>query len=129
MISTTDRTAKIMKYRIADALVCFLILTFTAGFFTALFVSLIILMSARLERFRSVLPDSFYDDYGKPTFVAENLHLMLLGVVSAILMFAGYSFCGIILGIMGVLDLFRNQIDVLDFIYRKITSIISRGRN
>ena len=116
----TDRTAKLIKYRIADALVCFLILKFTFGLFPALVFSIPVLISAKLKWFKSVLPDNFYDDFGYPTFFAEELlPMILLSAISAILMFAGYNFCGMLLGIMVVLDLFRNQIDVLSFITKK----------
>ncbi len=116
----TDRTAKLIKYRIADALVCFLILKFTFGFFPALVFSIPVLISAKLKWFKSVLPDNFYDDFGYPTFFAEELlPMILLSAISAILMFAGYNFGGMLLGIMVVLDLFRNQIDVQSFITKK----------
>ena len=125
----TGKVTKLMKYRIAEALACFLFFTFAGGFFPALFSSLPILMSAELKRFRSVLPDKFYDEFGEPTFFAQDtVPIAWLNSLVAILVVSGHPFCGIFLGIIVLLDFFRDQIDVWDFIHSKVASVISRGR-
>ena len=118
----TANEARLMKYRTADAIVCLVVMTFVTGLFTALVFAAMLLLSARLRKFRLLLPKSLYDEYGDPTFMAENiLPVALLATAALILMFLGHSIAGILLGIMAVLDFIRNRVDLLSLInsYRR----------
>lgn len=115
--AVTAHEARLIKYRTADAVVCLVVMTFVTGLFTALVFAAILLLSARLRKFRFFLPGSFYDAFGEPTFMAENvLPVALLGVAAFIMMLLGHYVCGILLVITAVLDFIRNRLDILGFI-------------
>jgi len=113
----TAHEARLMKYRTADAIVCLVVMTFVTGLFTALVFAAMLLISARLRKFRLLLPKSLFDSCGEPTFMAENvLPVALLAAAALILMLLGHSVGGILIGTMAVLDFIRNKVDVLGFI-------------